>query len=47
MKEAQHQARKKVLNVKNLILNGIHIVVVLIALVAHPVFEMRSVGTLP
>lgn len=41
------EASKFVWNLKNLFLNGIHVLVVVIALVAHPVVETNPDRALP
>ena len=47
MKEASNQETKKVWNIKNLILNGIHVLVIAITLWVHPMLETKPVGALP
>lgn len=47
MKEETNQGAKKTWNIKNLILNGIHMLVIVIALCVHPIYETKPVGALP
>lgn len=47
MKETSNQETKKTWNIKNLILHGIEIVVLVVAMVFHPVYETQPVRALP
>lgn len=47
MKETSNQETTKRLNVKNLILHGIEIAVLVLAFCLHPVYEKESVRALP
>ena len=44
---SMNRRNKKVFNVKNLTLNGVHVLLLLVALLGHPVLETKPVGALP
>lgn len=47
MKETSNQETKKTWSIKNLILHGIEIVMLVVAMFFHPVYENQPVRALP
>lgn len=47
MKETSNQETKKAWNISNLILYGVEIVILVVAMMLHPVYETKPVRALP